>query len=140
MLIDMMQAVEKKAGVAAPPSEPRRLAEADEEVVQQLVARLRRQVPPCLYSLSRRSGRDSPAPPCRRNARLGAVTWRLPRLCGREVETIWPKPPLAATAANGRDHVERYFREIQIPRIAPVSPQLILSHIAERVLGLPKSY
>ena len=27
-----------------------------------------------------------------------------------------------------------------IPRIAPVSPQLILSYIAERVLGLPKSY
>jgi len=37
-------------------------------------------------------------------------------------------------------HVERYFREIQIARIAPVSPQLILSHIGERVLGLPKSY
>jgi len=35
--------------------------------------------------------------------------------------------------------VERYFREIQIARIAPVSPQLILSHTAERVLGLPKS-
>jgi acyl-CoA dehydrogenase len=37
-------------------------------------------------------------------------------------------------------HVERFFREIQIARLAPVSPQLILSHIAERVLGLPKSY
>src|SRR5947208_12079943 len=37
-------------------------------------------------------------------------------------------------------HVERYFREIQIARIAPVSPQLVLSYIAERVLGLPKSY
>ncbi len=37
-------------------------------------------------------------------------------------------------------HVERYFREIQIARIAPVTPQLILCHIAERVLGLPKSY
>jgi acyl-CoA dehydrogenase len=37
-------------------------------------------------------------------------------------------------------HVERYFREIQIARIAPVSPQLILSYIAERMLGLPKSY
>lgn len=37
-------------------------------------------------------------------------------------------------------HVERYLREIMIPRIAPVSPQLILSFIAERVLGLPKSY
>ncbi|HEY8872586.1 MAG TPA: acyl-CoA dehydrogenase family protein [Stellaceae bacterium] len=37
-------------------------------------------------------------------------------------------------------HVERYFREAQIARIAPVMSQLILSHIAERVLGLPKSY
>jgi len=27
-----------------------------------------------------------------------------------------------------------------LPRIAPVSPQLILSFIAEKVLGLPKSY
>lgn len=37
-------------------------------------------------------------------------------------------------------HVERYFREAMLPRIAPVSIQLILSYIAERVLGLPKSY
>ena len=37
-------------------------------------------------------------------------------------------------------HVERYMREIMIPRIAPVSQELILSYIAERVLGLPKSY
>jgi len=37
-------------------------------------------------------------------------------------------------------HVERYLREMMIPRIAPVSPQLILCFIAEKVLGLPKSY
>ncbi|MBV1883936.1 MAG: acyl-CoA/acyl-ACP dehydrogenase [Pseudomonadales bacterium] len=37
-------------------------------------------------------------------------------------------------------HVERYMREIMIPKIAPISPQLVLSFIAERVLGLPKSY
>jgi acyl-CoA dehydrogenase len=37
-------------------------------------------------------------------------------------------------------HVERYLRESLIPRIAPISPELILSFIAERVLGLPKSY
>jgi acyl-CoA dehydrogenase len=37
-------------------------------------------------------------------------------------------------------HVERYLRESWIPRLAPVSPQLILCYIAERVLGLPKSY
>ncbi|WP_375175125.1 acyl-CoA dehydrogenase family protein [Pseudooceanicola sp.] len=37
-------------------------------------------------------------------------------------------------------HVERYLRESLIPRIAPISPQLALCYIAERVLGLPKSY
>lgn len=37
-------------------------------------------------------------------------------------------------------HVERYLRESLIPRIAPISPQLILCFIAEKVLGLPKSY
>lgn len=37
-------------------------------------------------------------------------------------------------------HVERYFREIILPRIAPVSREMILCYIAERVLGLPKSY
>lgn len=37
-------------------------------------------------------------------------------------------------------HVERYFRESMLPRIAPVSAQMVLSFIAERVLGLPKSY
>ncbi len=37
-------------------------------------------------------------------------------------------------------HVERYLREVLVPRIAPVSPQMALCFIAERVLGLPKSY
>jgi acyl-CoA dehydrogenase len=37
-------------------------------------------------------------------------------------------------------HVERYLREVMISRIAPISPQLILCYIAEKVLGLPKSY
>jgi acyl-CoA dehydrogenase len=37
-------------------------------------------------------------------------------------------------------HVERYLREAMLPRIAPISPQLILSFIAEKALGLPKSY
>jgi len=37
-------------------------------------------------------------------------------------------------------HVERYMREAWIPRLAPVSPQLILCFIAEKVLGLPRSY
>ncbi len=37
-------------------------------------------------------------------------------------------------------HVERYLRESLVGRIAPITPQLILCYIAERVLGLPKSY
>ncbi|MGR9089889.1 MAG: acyl-CoA dehydrogenase family protein [Gammaproteobacteria bacterium] len=37
-------------------------------------------------------------------------------------------------------HVERYLREVMIHRIAPISPPLLLSYLAERVLGLPKSY
>ena len=37
-------------------------------------------------------------------------------------------------------HVERLFRESLIPRIAPVSRELILSYLAERVLDQPKSY
>ena len=37
-------------------------------------------------------------------------------------------------------HVERYLRESFIPRIAPVSREMIMNYIGERVLGLPKSY
>lgn len=37
-------------------------------------------------------------------------------------------------------HVERYLRECIIHRLAPISPQLILCFIAEKVLGLTKSY
>jgi len=37
-------------------------------------------------------------------------------------------------------HVERYLREVMIARLAPVSPQMILNFIAEKLLGLPKSY
>jgi acyl-CoA dehydrogenase len=37
-------------------------------------------------------------------------------------------------------HVERYLREVLIPRIAPISQQLVMCFIAEKVLGLPKSY
>ena len=37
-------------------------------------------------------------------------------------------------------HVERYLREVLIPRTAPISPHMILNYIAERVLELPKSY
>jgi acyl-CoA dehydrogenase len=37
-------------------------------------------------------------------------------------------------------HVERLMREVLIARIAPVSREMILNFIAEKALGLPKSY
>ena len=37
-------------------------------------------------------------------------------------------------------HVERYFREARLMRIAPISEEMILNYMAEHVLGLPRSY
>ena len=37
-------------------------------------------------------------------------------------------------------HVERYFRETRVWRIAPISQNFILAYIAEKMLGLPRSY
>ena len=37
-------------------------------------------------------------------------------------------------------HVERLYRESALTRLAPITEQLIMSFIAEKVLGLPKSY
>jgi acyl-CoA dehydrogenase len=36
--------------------------------------------------------------------------------------------------------VERKFRETRLYSIAPVSNNLVLAHIAQHVLGLPRSY
>jgi acyl-CoA dehydrogenase len=37
-------------------------------------------------------------------------------------------------------HVERYWRESRLMRIAPVSQEMVLNYTAEHVLGLPRSY
>jgi acyl-CoA dehydrogenase len=37
-------------------------------------------------------------------------------------------------------HVERYFRESRLLRLAPVSQEMVLSYVAQHVLGLPRSY
>ena len=37
-------------------------------------------------------------------------------------------------------HVERYFREARLFRLAPISEEMILNYISEHVLGLPRSY
>ena len=36
--------------------------------------------------------------------------------------------------------IERKFRETRLYQIAPISTNLILSHVATQVLGLPKSF
>ena len=37
-------------------------------------------------------------------------------------------------------HVERYFREARLKRIAPITQEMVLNYLAEHVLGLPRSY
>jgi acyl-CoA dehydrogenase len=37
-------------------------------------------------------------------------------------------------------HVERYWREARLQRLAPVSQEMTLNYIAQNVLGLPRSY
>jgi acyl-CoA dehydrogenase len=37
-------------------------------------------------------------------------------------------------------HVERYFREARLQRLAPVPQEMVLNYLAEHVLGLPRSY
>ena len=37
-------------------------------------------------------------------------------------------------------HVERYWREARLMRIAPISQEMSLNYIAQQVMGLPRSY
>ena len=37
-------------------------------------------------------------------------------------------------------HVERYFREARLMRIAPISQEMVLNYLSEHSLGLPRSY
>jgi len=37
-------------------------------------------------------------------------------------------------------HVERWFREVQLMRLAPITQQMTLNYIGEHILGMPKSY
>jgi acyl-CoA dehydrogenase len=37
-------------------------------------------------------------------------------------------------------HVERYWREARLQRIAPVTQEMTLNYIAQTVMGLPRSY
>ena len=37
-------------------------------------------------------------------------------------------------------HVERYWREARMQRLAPISQEMVLNYVTEHVLGLPRSY
>ena len=37
-------------------------------------------------------------------------------------------------------HVERYFREARLMKIAPITQEMALNYLAEHVLELPRSY
>jgi acyl-CoA dehydrogenase len=37
-------------------------------------------------------------------------------------------------------HVERYFRESRVLRLAPISQEMVLNYVAQHTLGLPRSY
>lgn len=37
-------------------------------------------------------------------------------------------------------HVERLWREVRLYKLAPISQQMVLNHLAQHALGLPKSY
>lgn len=37
-------------------------------------------------------------------------------------------------------HVERYFREARLMRLAPISQEMVLNYVSQHVLGLPRSY
>ena len=36
--------------------------------------------------------------------------------------------------------IERKFRETRLYRVAPISSNLILSYVGEKILGMPRSY
>lgn len=46
----------------------------------------------------------------------------------------------ASSLTDNRYHVERFLREVVIPRLAPISREMCLNYISEKVLDLPKSY
>ena len=83
------------------------------------------------------------------------ASWKLDNgeLCGAEANMAkWLAADAAFQAADqamqthggfgyAREyHVERYWREARLMRIAPISQEMILNYVTEHVMGLPRSY
>ena len=86
-------------------------------------------------------------------ARKAAWLYDRGQLCGREANLAkWLCADAGFQAADAalqthgglgyarEFHVERYFREARLMRLAPISQEMVLNYIAEHVLGLPRSY
>ncbi|MBI2703526.1 MAG: acyl-CoA/acyl-ACP dehydrogenase [Mycobacterium sp.] len=86
-------------------------------------------------------------------ARKAAWLYDQGRPCAREANTAKYLAAEAAFMAADRAvqthggfgyaveyHVERYFREARLMRIAPVSQEMVLNYVSEHVLGLPRTY
>jgi acyl-CoA dehydrogenase len=56
------------------------------------------------------------------------------RACDRALQT------LGGFGYAREFHVERYWREARLMRLAPISQEMALNFVAEHVLGLPRSY
>jgi acyl-CoA dehydrogenase len=86
-------------------------------------------------------------------ARKAAWLYDNGKPCGREANMAKYLCSNAAFAAADRAvqihggfgyaaeyHVERYFRESRLARIAPISNEMVLNFVSEHVMGLPRSY
>jgi acyl-CoA dehydrogenase len=86
-------------------------------------------------------------------ARKAAWLYDRGQPCGREANTAkWLCAEAGFFAADAavqthggmgyarEFHVERYFREARLMRLAPISQEMVLNYLAEHVLGLPRSY
>ncbi len=56
------------------------------------------------------------------------------RACDRALQT------LGGYGYAREYHVERYWREARLMKLAPISQEMALNYVAEHVLGLPRSY
>jgi acyl-CoA dehydrogenase len=83
------------------------------------------------------------------------ASWRYDRglPCGEQAnsakwlaaEAGWQAADQAVQTHGGMGYaseydVERYWREVRVMRIAPISQEMVLNYVAEHVLGLPRSY
>ncbi len=56
------------------------------------------------------------------------------RACDRALQTF------GGSGYAREFHVERYWREARLMRLAPISQEMVLNFVAEHVLGLPRAY